>query len=362
VTVKKTPLNNIHKQAGGRMIEFAGWELPVQYKSAMEEHLAVRENVGVFDVSHMGQIEISGPEALAFAQKVTCNDISKISNGQAQYSAFLTPQGTFIDDIVVYRFSEERIFICVNAATKDKDYDWLCAQNDLGAGIEDLSDSFAQIAVQGPRALETLQSLTATDLGAIRPFRFTELTLAGFPMMLSRTGYTGENGYELYLPPACAEAVWKTIFASGDEYGIRPAGLAARNTLRLEACYCLYGNDIDEEHTPLEARLGWIVKFGKEFIGKEALLKQKEDGISRRLSGFEMIEPGIARDGFGVLIDGKAVSRVSSGCFSPSLKKSIGLTYLPVDRSNPGQEITIDIRGKQRLAQVVETPFYKRPK
>jgi aminomethyltransferase len=357
---RKTPLNQIHRELGGRLVDFAGWELPVQYRSALEEHHAVRTRVGVFDVSHMGQIEITGPNAFDFAQKVTCNDIGKIVDGRAQYSAFLTPKGTFVDDIVVYRYSEERIFICVNAATREKDFSWLQSQNTENAEIQDLSDSFAQIAVQGPRAEDTLQKLTDLDLSEIKPFRFVEGNLAGYQMMISRTGYTGEDGFEFYLRHDRSKPVWEKIFEAGKSYGISPAGLAARNTLRLEMCYSLYGNDIDEDHTPLEARLGWIVKLEKDFIGKNALLKQKEEGIQKLLSGYEMIDPGIARDGYEVFIDNHGVGRITSGGFSPSLKKSVGLVYLPADRSQPGQEIEIGIRGKRRLARVVKTPFYKR--
>lgn len=349
-----------HVQAGGRMIEFAGWTLPVQYQSTVEEHHSVREKVGVFDVSHMGQIQIKGRNALDFAQKVTCNDISKISDGQAQYSAFLTPQGTFVDDIVVYRYSEDRIFICVNAATKDKDFRWLVEQNKEGATIQDLSENYAQIAVQGPDSVSTLQSLIDFDLTSLKPFRFTETSLAGRKVMISRTGYTGENGFELYLEPDSAGEIWDAVFQSGEKFGIRPAGLAARNTLRLEMCYSLYGNDIDEAHTPLEAGLAWIVKFSKDFIGKEALLKQKEEGLKRKLTGFEMVDPGIARDGYEVEINGNIVGSVSSGCFSPSLNKSIGLVYLPIEQSKIGQEISVILRGKIRSAKVVETPFYKK--
>ncbi len=341
------------------MVEFAGWELPVQYGSAVAEHHAVRESVGVFDVSHMGQLELIGPDALALAQKVTCNDVERLSDGQAQYSAFLTAEGTFVDDIVLYRINSERIFICVNAATTEKDYQWVCSHQEGSVQVENRSDSFAQLAIQGPRAEEVLQRLTDTDLGSIKFYWFTFGKVDGVETLISRTGYTGEKGFEIYLPPAAAESVWQKLFDAGEEFGIMPAGLAARNTLRLEMCYPLYGNDIDETHTPLEAGLSWIVKFTKDFVGKDTLLQQKGH-VEKKLAAFEMVEPGIARDGFEAYSEGVPIAKVTSGGFSPSLRRSVGLLYVPSDMANPGYSFEIEIRGSKRRARIVKRPFYRK--
>lgn len=359
MNLKKTPLNRIHHQYGARMIDFAGWEMPVQYESALNEHHCVREAVGAFDVSHMGRFEITGPDALSFVQRMTCNDVARLADGQAQYSAFLTPQGTFIDDIVVYRFDARKIFICVNAATRAKDYAWLLEHRHGEYDLVDRSSEYAQLAVQGPRAIRVLQKLTPVDLSAIKFYWFAEGEIAGVDAILSRTGYTGEPGYELYVPAGDAESVWEAVFEAGASADICPAGLACRNSLRLEMKYPLYGNDIDDTTTPYEAGLGWIVKLGTGFIGEDILETQKREGVSRRLAGFQMVDPGIARDGFPIYLDGNPVAQATSGGFSPSLGKSIGLAYLPVDRSSPGTAIEVEIRGKRRRAEVVKTPFYR---
>jgi len=358
--IQKTPLHSIHCKQGGRMVEFAGWEMPVQYQSALEEHLAVRTKVGVFDVSHMGQIEITGRDALSMAQLVTCNDISNLSNGQAQYSAFLSDQGTFMDDVVVYRFDPEHILICVNAATREKDFKWLSDHRRGQVEIRDSSQEFAQLAIQGPASEKVLQKLTEVDLSNLRFYRFEKGKVGDATTIISRTGYTGEDGFELYLAPDKAEKCWEDLFRAGKEAGITPAGLAARNTLRLEMRYPLYGNDIDESRTPFEAGLGWIVKLEKEFVGREALLRQKESGPKVKLMGFELIDRGIVRDGFRALIDGTEVGTVTSGGYSPSLKKSIGLVYLPLEKAIIDQPFEIDVRGRYCRAVVVETPFYER--
>lgn len=358
--MKKTPLDEVHRQMGGRMVAFAGWEMPVQYKSALKEHRAVRNGVGVFDVSHMGQIEIRGKDALVLAQRLTCNDLMRIEDQQAQYSAFLSPEGTFLDDIVVYRFNPEHIFICVNAATTGKDFKWVVENADGAVEIADNSDQYVQLAVQGPRAEEVLQKLTDDDLQQIRFYRFKVGKVAGVRTIISRTGYTGEDGFELYFHPESAEMVWRNLLESGKGAGITPAGLAARNTLRLEMRYPLYGNDIDETTTPPEAGLGWIVKLDKgEFIGRKALEKEKEKGLKRKLVGFQMIEKGIARDGQTVFLDDRLRAKVTSGGFSPSLEKSIGLCYLSPEEATIGRQLEIDIRGQRRRAEIVETPFYK---
>lgn len=359
--MKKTPLCSLHRQLGARMTEFAGWEMPVQYEGALREHQAVRKAVALFDISHMGQLEIQGKDAIRTAQKVTCNEVVRLGDGQAQYSAFLSQEGTFIDDVVVYRHSAEHFFICVNAANKDKDFKWVNEQKEGTVEILDSSDRYALLAIQGPRAPSVLQQLTKADLSSIAYYRFTCARVQEVPALISRTGYTGEDGFEIYIPTESAESIWAGILKAGAPADIAPAGLAARNTLRLEVRYPLHGNDIDETTTPWEAGLGWIVKLEKgDFIGKEALQRQKEKGVSRKLVGFEMLDRGIARDHYPVYLEGQPAGHVTSGSFAPSLQKSIGLVYLPVSHAHPGQEVEVDIRGKRRRAIVVKTPFYQR--
>ena len=361
MTLNKTPLNALHKQYGARMVDFAGWEMPVHYGSALKEHLAVRERVGVFDVSHMGEIEVIGPDALAMVQKVTSNDISRLSDGQAQYSAFLNPQGTFIDDIVVYRINDQHIFVCVNASNREKDYQWVQSQKEGSVDILDNSDSYVQLAIQGPKAEAVLQELTDLDLSLIQYYGFTFGNVNGTRGLISRTGYTGEDGFEIYIPVEEAPSIWERLFQVGKPFEIMAAGLAARNTLRLEVSYCLYGHEIDATTTPWEAGLGWIVRLGKgKFIGHDTLEKLKGEGKQRKLAGFEMVERGIARDHFPVIVDGTEVGQVTSGSFAPSLKKSVGLVYLPIDNAQIGQPLEVEIRGKRVQAKVVETPFYHR--
>jgi len=361
MTLKKTPLNALHRKYGARMVDFAGWEMPVHYGSALKEHLAVREGVGVFDVSHMGEIEFIGPDALAMAQKVTSNDISRLSDGQAQYSAFLYPQGTFIDDIVVYRISDQHIFVCVNAANREKDYQWVKSRKEGRVDILDNSDSYVQLAIQGPKAEAVLQELTDLDLSSIQYYWFTYGDVNGTRGLISRTGYTGEHGFEIYIPVEEAPSIWERLFQVGKPFEIMAAGLAARNTLRLEVAYCLYGHEIDETTTPWEAGLGWIVRLGKgEFIGHDTLAKLKEEEKQRKLAGFEMVERGIARDHYPVWVDGNEVGQVTSGSFAPSLQKSVGLVYLPIQYAQIDQPLEVEIRGKRVQAKVVETPFYNR--
>ncbi|MFQ5740697.1 MAG: glycine cleavage system aminomethyltransferase GcvT [Acidobacteriota bacterium] len=359
MTLKKTSLNEIHKKYGARMVEFAGWEMPVQYQGAAREHLAVRSGVGVFDVSHMGELEIVGRDAIPMAQKVTCNDVSRLCDGQAQYSAFLYPEGTILDDVVLYRRGAEHLLICVNAANRDRDFAWLKEHQEGAVEIFDNSDHYTQLAVQGPQAEKVLQELTDSDLSSLRYYWFQEERVCGVETLISRTGYTGEDGFEIYLPPQHAERVWEQLFEVGAPLGIVAAGLAARNTLRLEMKYALYGNDIDSTTTPLESGLSWIVKFSKaDFIGRAALQRQKTAGVKRKLAGFEMVGRGIARDHYPVCIEGRRVSEVTSGSYCPSVKKAIGLTYLDTDQSKLGQTLDIEIRGKRVQARVVGTPFY----
>jgi aminomethyltransferase len=361
MTLKKTPLNALHREYGARMVDFAGWDMPVHYGSTLKEHLAVRKGVGVFDVSHMGEIEFIGPDALAMAQKVTSNDISRLSDGQAQYSAFLNPEGTFIDDIVVYRISEHHIFVCVNAANRAKDYQWVTSHKEGRVDILDNSDSYVQLAIQGPKAEAVLQKLTDLDLSSIQYYWATWGIVNGTRGLISRTGYTGEDGFEIYIPVEDAPSIWERLFQVGKPFEIMAAGLAARNTLRLEVAYCLYGHEIDETTTPWEAGLGWIVRLGKgEFIGHDNLEKLKEEGKQRKLAGFEMVGRGIARDHYPVSVEGKEVGPVTSGSFAPSLQKSVGLVYLPVEYTQIGQPLEVEIRGKRVQAKVVETPFYTR--
>ena len=359
--MKKTPLDAVHKELGARMVEFAGWHMPVQYKSALEEHLAVRSTVGIFDVSHMGQIEISGKDALKLSQKITCNDVERLLDGQAQYSALLYSNGTFVDDIVLYRIHAEHIFICVNASNQEKDFQWILQHQEGEVEVRDMSDQYAQFAVQGPQAEELLTPLIDGDLSTLKYYWSFQGKIAGVPALISRTGYTGEDGFEVYLASSQAETVWRAILEEGRSFGIKPVGLAARNTLRLEVRYPLYGNDIDQTTNPWEAGLGWIVKLeGGDFVGKEALLGLKQQGASRKLAGFVLQDRGIARDHYPVYLNSERVGEVSSGSYAPSLGKSIGLAYLPAEHANPGQQIEIEVRAKRLRAGLVSGPFYRR--
>jgi len=359
--MKATPLNKVHKALGARMVEFAGWEMPVQYDSALQEHLAVRQAVGLFDVSHMGRVRIKGKDALAMIQKVSCNDASRLSDGQAQYSGLLNHAGGFIDDIIVHRVSGDHFMICVNASGRQKDVAWFREHGAGDVDVTDESDATAQIAVQGPKAAEILQPLTKIPSKEIKYYWFREGDVNGVRALVARTGYTGEDGFELYIPAEAAETIWNRLMEIGQAVGVRPAGLAARNTLRLEMKMPLYGNDIDDKTTPLEAGLGWIVKLAKpDFVGKTALERQKQQGVRRKLVGFELVDRGIARDHFPVWIGDHQVGHVTSGSYSPSLEKSIGLVYLPLDHEAPGSRFGVEVRGKRLAAEVVETPFYKR--
>jgi aminomethyltransferase len=366
--LKKTALNDIHRRLGGRMVEFGGWDMPVQYPAGtVSEHLRTRTHAGLFDVSHMGEIDVRGPEAISFVNRLVSNDASKLVDGQAQYSALMTPAGTVIDDLLVYRFAENHLLLVVNAGTTDKDWDWVSSHHQNEAvELQDRSADYCQIAVQGPDAISILQKLTRVPLSEIRYYHFREGEVDGVPAIVSRTGYTGEDGFEVYAATDHAGQLWNKILDagnSGDDDGILPCGLAARNTLRLEAGMCLYGHEIDETTTLLEANLGWICKLNKgEFIGRERLQKQKEEGIRRKLVGFEVTDRGIARDGQEVLIDGQGVGRVTSGSPAPFLKKNIGMAYVPVEFANEGRTIQIDVRGRLVGAQIVPLPFYKRPK
>ena len=363
-TLKQTSLNQAHRLLGGKMIDFGGWDMPVQYSGIVEEHRAVRERVGLFDVSHMGEIEIRGPEALALADYVSTNAVSKLRIGQAQYSALLYEHGGFVDDILVHKVDDDHYFICVNASNQEKDYEHIAGLNRFQAKVEFAGDRYAQLAVQGPLALATLQQLTATNLAAIEYYHFTDGEVSGVWARIARTGYTGEDGFEIYIAPEEAPRIWIELLAAGAGFGIKPCGLGARNTLRLEAKMALYGHEIDASITPFEAGLAWIVKMDKgDFVGRKALEEQKAAGIKRKLAGFEMTGRGIGRDGYEVYVDGAPAGWVTSGGPSPTLSKNIGLCYLPAAHAGqPGQRIQIMIRNQPVDAVTVVTPFYKRAK
>ncbi|MBI3698750.1 MAG: glycine cleavage system aminomethyltransferase GcvT [Acidobacteria bacterium] len=361
VALQKTPLNSVHRASGAKMVDFGGWDMPVEYSGIIDEHLAVRTRVGLFDVSHMGEIEVRGQQALQLVELVTPNAASQLKDNQAQYSALLYPQGTFVDDVLVHRMAADHYFLCVNASNQRKDYEWIVAHNQLDAEVEYASEKYAQLAVQGPQALATVQKLTSAKLEDIRYYWFTRGEVLGIPSIIARTGYTGEDGFELYVPPEEAERVWKAVLEAGREFDIRPCGLGARNTLRLEAKMALYGHEIDASTTPYEAALAWIVKLDKgDFIGRDALVKQKEKGVARKLAGFEMRGRGIARDGYLARVGGEPAGYVTSGSPAPFLKKNIGLCYLPASSTSVGQAIEIEIRNQAVAAEIVPTPFYSR--
>ena len=360
---KRTALYAVHRAAGAKMTEFGGWEMPIEYAGITQEHLAVRNAAGLFDVSHMGEISVRGPQALALLQELTSNDVSHLKAFQAQYTALMYPQGSAVDDCVVHRLGGDEYFVCVNAANTQKDYDWIMAHNAVGAEVRDVSSEYTQLALQGPRAMAILAKVTGFDLALLRYYWCGYAQCCGVEGLLARTGYTGEDGFEFYFAPQHSERVWNALLEAGRNEGLQPAGLGARNTLRLEAGYPLYGHELDEDTTLLEANLGWICKLEKNaFIGKEALQKQREGGLRKKLVGFEMLEPGIARDGYPVWVNGVRAGRVTSGSPAPFLKKNIGLAYVPPAAAEAGREIRIEIRGRQVRARQVPLPFYKRPK
>lgn len=360
--MKKTRLNSSYKKLGARMVEFFGWELPVEFSGIIDEHMAVRNKAGLFDVSHMGEIIISGKQALDLVQYLTPNNAARLAPGKAQYSALTTPQGTFVDDLLVYCLSEEKYLMVVNCSNTGKDYEWMLSHKEgFDVEIENRSDDHTQLAIQGPRALEILQPLIDVELDEMNVFESNWGKIEGEEVLVSRTGYTGEDGFEIYTLSLFPEKIWDAILERGKAYGLLPIGLGARDTLRLEANLMLYGNDIDETTTVLEAALGWLVKFKKgDFIGREVLLAQKEEGVKRKIVGFEIMERGIARSHYPVFLEGEKISEVTSGSFSPFLKKSIGLTYLPLEQTEVGTEFEIGIREKEVKARVIPTPFYKR--
>jgi aminomethyltransferase len=362
--LKATPLNAIARSLGGKLVPFAGWEMPVQFSSVIDEHLAVRQAAGIFDVSHMGEIEVEGKDALALVQRLTCNDASRLADGQAQYTGLLNEQGGFVDDILVYRRAAQRYLLVVNAGNTDKDVAWVLEHALAFPDVEarDASRRYAQIAIQGPRAESILQGLVKIDLRAIRYYHFAEADVRGARSIVSRTGYTGEDGFEIYGPAEAAEDLFKALLDAGRPLGLVPCGLGARDTLRLEARMPLYGNDLDDTTTPIEAGLGGIVRLAKgEFTGRTVLERQKRDGAARLLAGFEMVDRGIARHDYPVRHEGRTIGRVTSGTFAPFLKKNIGLAYVPPEHAAIGARFSVVIRERDAAAVVVETPFYRRP-
>ncbi len=359
--MKTTAFNEIHKALNARMVKFAGYEMPIEYSGIRDEHMTVRESVGVFDVSHMGEFWIKGPNALNLVKKLTSNDPTILTPGHAQYTCLPNGKGGIVDDLLVYCYEPEKYMLVVNAANIEKDWDWIKSQNDVGAELENSSDNISQLAIQGPKATETLQKLTDINLSEIKFYTFVTGKMAGIEdIIISATGYTGAGGFELYFSNDQAEKMWKAIFKAGEEFGIKPIGLAARDTLRLEMGYCLYGNDIDDTTSPIEAGLGWITKFnnGRQFIDRDFLIMQKNEGVTRRLRGFVLLERGIPRNGYELLnSEGSVIGNVTSGTMSPVLNKGIGLGYVAKEYAAVGTQIFVKIRNKSLPAEIVKIPF-----
>lgn len=360
--MKNLQLNDIHIAAGGKMIEFTGYSMPVQYEGVNAEHETVRNAVGVFDVSHMGEFLISGESALDLIQKISTNDASTLTVGRAQYSCMPNGKGGIIDDLIIYKIKDEEYLLVVNASNIEKDWNWISSHNTMNATMRNLSDDYSLLAIQGPKAVEAMQSLSSIDLSAIKYYHFEVADFAGIDhVIISATGYTGSGGFEIYCKNSEVEQVWNKVFEAGKEFGIKPIGLAARDTLRLEMGFCLYGNDIDDTTSPIEAGLGWITKFTKSFIDDDTLKAQKENGISKKLIGFEMVDRGIPRHDYEIVNDSdEVIGRVTSGTMSPSLKKAIGLGYVEKAHLTESSEIFIKIRNKNIKAEVVKLPFYKK--
>ena len=359
--MKTIPLHHIHVQLGAKIVPFAGFEMPVRYSSDLEEHHTVRNNVGVFDVSHMGEFSVKGPKALDLIQRVSANDASTLYDGKVQYSYLPNENGGVVDDLLVYRIAEDNYLLVVNASNIEKDWNWIQQYNTEGVEMQNLSDDMCLLAVQGPNAIATLQKLTDQDLKSMEYYTFKIGTMAGIEdVIISATGYTGSGGFEIYIKNADAEKMWHAVFEAGAEFGIKPVGLGARDTLRLEKGFCLYGNDIDDNTSPLEAGLGWVTKFTKSFTNSEALKQQKEAGVTRKLIGFEMIDRGIPRGHYELCdAEGNKLGEVTSGTQSPTLQKGIGMGYLPVAYSKPDTQIFVKVRDKLLKAQVVKLPFVK---
>ena len=360
--MKNTALTQKHIELGAKLVPFAGFNMPVQYEGVTVEHETVRNGVGVFDVSHMGEFELKGENALALIQKISSNDASVLVDGKAQYSCMPNGKGGIVDDLIIYRFAENHYFLVVNASNIEKDWNWITSHNDMGVEMTNLSDDYSLLAIQGPKAAEAMQSLTSVDLAQMIYYTFQIGTFAGVDhVIISATGYTGSGGFEIYVKNEFAEQVWNRVFEAGEKFGIKPIGLAARDTLRLEMGFCLYGNDIDDTTSPLEAGLGWITKFNKDFVDAEFLKNQKEAGVTRKLVAFEMIERGIPRHDYKIVdAVGNEIGKVTSGTMSPSMKIGIGLGYVTIENAQLEQEIFIEIRDKNIKAKVVKLPFYKK--
>jgi aminomethyltransferase len=362
VELRKTALNSIHRRLGAKMVNFGGWDMPLEYSGIIAEHQAVRTRAGLFDVSHMGELEIRDPGALQLVQWVSCNNAAKLTIGQAHYSGLMTSRGTFVDDLLVHKISDTHYLLCVNASNQDADFDHILANNKFDAQVENAGPRYSQLAIQGPRAKQILQHLSTVTLDPIRYYHFTFGKVSGVDCLIARTGYTGEDGFEIYFAPEHSEKLWNDLLQAGESAKMIPCGLGARNTLRLEAGMCLYGHEIDDTTTPWEAGLGWICKMEKApFLGSDVLARQKEIGVPRKLVGFEMLDKRIGRDGYPVLIGGHEAGRVTSGCPSPFLKKNIGMAYVPPQSSAVGADIEISIRGQAAAARIIPIPFYKRP-
>lgn len=360
--MKNTALTHVHEKLGAKMVPFAGYNMPVQYEGVNAEHETVRNGVGVFDVSHMGEFLLTGENALALIQKVTSNDASVLEIGRAQYSCLPNNDGGIVDDLIVYRMKEDQYLLVVNASNIEKDWNWIASHNDLGVDMRNLSDEYSLLAIQGPKAVEAMQSLTSVDLAAIKYYHFEVGPFAGIDnVIISATGYTGSGGFEIYCKNSEVEQVWHKVFEAGAAFGIKPIGLAARDTLRLEMGFCLYGNDINDNTSPIEAGLGWITKFTKEFTNSENLKKQKEAGVTRKLIGFELIERGIPRHDYEIVdANGNNIGIVTSGTMAPSLGKGIGMGYVATEFAAVDSEIFIQIRNNKVKAKVVKMPFYKK--
>ena len=360
--MKDVALSQIHIALGAKMVPFAGYNMPVQYEGVNAEHETVRNGVGVFDVSHMGEFLLTGPNALDLIQKVTTNDASTLIIGRAQYSCLPNGKGGIVDDLIVYRMKDEQYLLVVNASNIEKDWNWISSHNDLGVEMRNLSDDYSLLAIQGPMAVEAMQSLSSINLAEIKYYHFEVADFAGIDhVIISATGYTGSGGFEIYCKNSEVEQVWNRIFEAGASYGIKPIGLAARDTLRLEMGFCLYGNDIDDSTSPIEAGLGWITKFTKDFVDSDTLKAQKENGVSRKLIAFEMIDRGIPRHDYPILdAEGNTIGKVTSGTMSPSMKLGIGMGYVSIANATMDSEIFIEIREKALKAKIVKLPFYKK--
>jgi aminomethyltransferase len=360
-TLRRTPLHGSHRSAGGKLVPFAGWEMPVQYSGVIEEHRAVRTAAGLFDVSHMGEVSVKGPGAERFLDSITPNHVAKLKPGRAHYSGLLTERATYVDDLLIYRLAAEDFLVVVNASNRERDVAWIQERVTGDVLVKDISDDYALLALQGPKAVEILTPLTDVDLSSLKYYGFAAGLVDGHRAIVSRTGYTGEDGFELYVDPDAAAPLWDRLLTTGASHGLVPAGLGARDTLRLEAGMALYGHELDEQTTPWEAGLDWVVKLDKgDFLGRDALVRQKEQGVPRRLVGFEVTGRGIARDGHEVKMGGRRVGAVTSGTWSPTFEKALGMAYVETGCEAPGSEVEIDVRGRPVAARLATIPFYRR--